>query len=79
MQDNRGGFKKSTTTTPKPKADTLALLKVDGDFGQISVRMLQRMLNAEINAGLDVDGVLGPLTWKALQNYINKWIAEQNH
>ena len=77
------GFKKSGSAssgkTTKPKADTLALLKVDGDFGQISVRMLQRMLNSEINAGLDVDGVLGPLTWKALQTYINKWIAEQNH
>ena len=74
------GFKKGTTTKPStPKKDTLALLRVDGDFGQISVRMLQRMLNAEINARLDVDGVLGPLTWKALQTYINEWIAVQNH
>lgn len=74
------GFKKGTATTPAaPKKETLALLRVDGDFGQISVRMLQRMLNAEINAGLVVDGVLGPLTWKALQTYINKWISEQNH
>ena len=74
------GFKKGTTTKPAaPKKDTLALLRVDGDFGQISVRMLQRMLNAEINAGLVVDGVLGPLTWKALQTYINEWIAVQNH
>lgn len=74
------GFKKSTATTPAaPKKETFALLRVDGDFGQISVRMLQRMLNAEINAGLVVDGVLGPLTWKALQTYINEWIAVQNH
>ena len=77
------GFKKSaSTTTPSTKkkaSTTLPKLVVDGEFGQLSVKALQRMLNAEIDAGLDVDGVLGPLTWKALQTYINKWIAEQNN
>ena len=74
------GFKKASTTPRKPaQTQKYTPLKVDGDFGQVSVKALQRMLNAEIDAGLVVDGVLGPLTWKALQTYINKWIAEQNH
>jgi len=77
------GFKKGTSTTApttkKKASTTIPKLVVDGEFGQLSVKALQRMLNAEIDAGLEVDGVLGPLTWKALQTYINKWIAEQNH
>lgn len=77
------GFKKGTSitapTTKKKASTTIPKLVVDGEFGQLSVKALQRMLNAEIDAGLEVDGVLGPLTWKALQTYLNKWIAEQNH
>ena len=72
------GFKKSTTTTTKPKADTLALLKVDGVFGQISVRMLQRMLNDELKLHIAVDGIKGPETYAALQMYINEWIKMKN-
>jgi GH25 family lysozyme M1 (1,4-beta-N-acetylmuramidase) len=71
------GFKKSTTTT-KPKADTLALLKVDGVFGQISVRMLQRMLNDELKLHIAVDGIAGAETYAALQMYINEWIKMKN-
>lgn len=72
------GFKKSTTTTTKPKADTLALLKVDGVFGQISVRMLQRMLNDELKLHIAVDGIAGAETYAALQMYINEWIKMKN-
>ena len=72
------GFKKSTTTTTKPKTDTLALLKVDGVFGQISVRMLQRMLNDELKLHIAVDGIAGPETYAALQMYINEWIKMKN-
>ena len=72
------GFKKSTTTTTKPKAETLALLKVDGVFGQISVRMLQRMLNDELKLHIVVDGIAGPETYAALQMYINEWIKMKN-
>ena len=71
------GFKK-TTTASKPKADTLALLKVDGVFGQISVRMLQRMLNDELKLHIAVDGIAGPETYAALQMYINEWIKMKN-
>ena len=77
------GFKKgstsSTTPTTKPQTQKYTPLKVDGVFGQVSVKALQRMLNAEMDAGLDVDGIAGSATWTALQKYINKWIAEQNH
>lgn len=72
------GFKKGTTTTTKPKAETLALLKVDGVFGQISVRMLQRMLNDELKLHIAVDGIAGPETYAALQMYINEWIKMKN-
>ena len=72
------GFRKSTTTTTKPKADTLAKLKVDGVFGQISVRMLQRMLNDELKLHIAVDGIKGPETYAALQMYINEWIKMKN-
>ena len=72
------GFKKSITTTTTPKADTLALLKVDGVFGQISVRMLQRMLNDELKLQIAVDGIAGPETYAALQMYINEWIKMKN-
>lgn len=72
------GFKKSTTTTTKPKADTLALLKIDGVFGQISVRMLQRMLNDELKLHIAVDGIAGSETYAALQMYINEWIKMKN-
>lgn len=72
------GFKKSTTTETKPKADTLALLKVDGVFGQISVRMLQRMLNDELKLHITVDGIAGPETYAALQMYINEWVKMKN-
>ncbi len=72
------GFKKSTTATTKPKAETLALLKVDGVFGQISVRMLQRMLNDELKLHIAVDGIAGPETYAALQMYINEWIRMKN-
>ena len=72
------GFKKETATTTTPKADTLALLKVDGVFGQISVRMLQRMLNDELKIHIDVDGIAGSETYAALQMYINEWIKMKN-
>ena len=72
------GFKKGTATTTTPKADTLALLKVDGIFGQISVRMLQRMLNDELKLHITVDGIAGPETYAALQMYINEWIKMKN-
>ena len=73
------GFKASGTTTPTtPKKTQLSLLKVDGVFGQVSVKMLQRMLNDEIGAELDVDGIAGPATWAALQMYINEWVRMKN-
>lgn len=71
------GFKK-TATASKPKADTLAKLKVDGVFGQISVRMLQRMLNDELKLHIAVDGIAGAETYAALQMYINEWIKMKN-
>jgi len=72
------GFKASGTTSTKPKKKELSLLKVDGVFGQVSVKMLQRMLNDEIDAGLEVDGIAGPATYAALQMYINEWIRMKN-
>ena len=72
------GFKASGTTTIKPKKKELSLLKVDGVFGQVSVKMLQRMLNDEIDADLEVDGIAGPATYAALQMYINEWIRMKN-
>ena len=72
------GFKASGTTTNKPKKTQLSLLKVDGVFGQVSLKMLQRMLNDEIEADLDVDGIAGPATWAALQMYINEWVRMKN-
>lgn len=72
------GFKATGTTTTKPKNTQLSLLKVDGVFGQVSVKMLQRMLNDEIEADLDVDGIAGPATWASLQMYINDWIRMKN-
>lgn len=72
------GFKKGTATTPAPKKETFAKLKVDGVFGQISVRMLQRMLNDELKMNIAVDGIAGPETYAALQMYINEWIKMKN-
>ena len=73
------GYQK-TTEAPKetPKKTQLSLLKVDGVFGQVSVKMLQRMLNDEIEADLDVDGIAGPATWASLQMYINEWVRMKN-
>lgn len=77
------GFKKSasttTPTTTKKPSTTIPKLKVDGVFGQQSVKALQMMLNAEIGANLETDGIAGFYTWEALQKYINKWIANQNN
>ena len=44
-----------------------SLIRV-GDRGE-SVRQIQRCLNRTINAGLNEDGVFGPLTQAAVMNY----------
>lgn len=44
-------------------------LAVDGEFGPLTTRALQRALNAH-GAGLSVDGQFGPLTKRALQRYL---------
>jgi len=46
-----------------------APLQVDGEFGPLTTRALQRMLNGH-GEHLDVDGEFGPLTTRALQRYL---------
>lgn len=76
------GFKKgATSSSSAPKTtskEKYTPLKVDGVFGQLSVKMLQRMLNDEVDAGLEVDGIAGPATYAALQIYINDWVKMKN-
>lgn len=76
------GFKKEsggTTSTTKPATtNKYTPLKVDGLFGIQSVKMEQRMLNAELGLKLEVDGIEGIETNMARQKFINKWIEKQN-
>ena len=80
MEKGLNGFKKSESpATPAKPQQKYELLKVDGLFGQTSIKMEQRMLNAEIDANLEVDGFEGLETNKARQRYINNWIRKQNY
>lgn len=76
------GFKKTATSQNKTvstdKKVKYPLLKVDGIFGKQSVKRLQQMLNAEVGAKLEVDGIAGAKTWTALQKYLNKWAEKEN-
>jgi murein L,D-transpeptidase YcbB/YkuD len=60
----------------KLESDTIKALqtkigtKADGMIGVDTVKKLQEFLNGENNAGLLVDGKLGPKTIKALQSYL---------
>lgn len=55
--------------TPAPESAGPAPLQVDGEFGPLTCRSLQRALNAH-GAGLEVDGEFGPLTKRELQRYL---------
>jgi hypothetical protein len=49
---------------------TSALI-VDGEFGPLTVKAMQRQLNDALPLSLNVDGEFGPLTKKALQCHLN--------
>lgn len=62
-------------TVPEPKTKTpipRPLLAVDGQFGAITTKALQRVLNYRDGAGLAVDGQFGTLTIKAFQRALNR-------
>jgi hypothetical protein len=42
----------------------------EGDRKKQSVRRIQKMLNNRFNANLDIDGVLGPLTQKTINQFM---------
>jgi hypothetical protein len=46
-------------------------LIVDGEFGPLTIKALQRQLNDALSISLDIDGEFGPLTKKALQRHLN--------
>ena len=43
---------------------------VEGSDKKQSVRRIQKMLNDRFNANLDIDGVLGPLTQKSINQFM---------
>jgi peptidoglycan hydrolase-like protein with peptidoglycan-binding domain len=52
-------------------ADPLADFPATGDFGSmtdIGVRLFQHHVKLHIDPTMDVDGKVGPATWKALQD-----------
>lgn len=68
LQQLDKGEDKPPTKAPTQKDDhDLGKLKVDGDFGDLTVARLQESLNRTIKAGLKLDGDFGPNTKKALQ------------
>ena len=50
-------------------SNTYAQLSLGGNNDKETVKQLQKLLNEKIDAGLDVDGIFGPKTKKAVQNY----------
>ena len=42
----------------------------EGDDKKQSVRRIQKMLNDKFDANLDIDGVLGPLTQKTINQFM---------
>ena len=50
-------------------SNTYAQLSLGGNNDKETVKQLQQLLNEKIGAGLDVDGIFGAKTKKAVQNY----------
>jgi hypothetical protein len=62
------GEEKTPTKKPDTKDDKdPGKLKVDGDFGSLTVARLQESLNRTLKTHLELDGDFGPNTKKALQ------------
>lgn len=60
---------------PPPPPPHRPALAVDGAYGPLTVKELQRQLNAAIGARLVVDGVPGYHTDSALQRYLNRKLS----
>lgn len=73
----RGSVSSTPKPAPKPAAKpsttTSKKIKEDGRWGTDTSKKYQRILNKEINAGLKVDGRMGPSTHTAGQ----KWMKSQ--